>query len=282
MAFRTLFVLLLSPAFITCEAREKPFIRDPDEEAPPPLPANEADQAGDVSDDPYATIVPLNDVLFKPNVLQMQDEDAAVHWVVYFCPNWWEPCRNLLKPFALQSAEWQARVNDGLLHNQIRFARVDCASHKPLCNSQNVDNYPTVQHYFQGRIVSTWSANGRNDDKRLGKWLGAELSAVPAASTVLRKAADPSLVWRKLIDTPLMSRDRMMDFLVLFGVLALNFWNVCNNPAVVQKRKGATVWQPPKHGAAPATAGNRLDGILPEEWRAHSGDMRSLPGSIEL
>lgn len=261
MAFLTVSMLLLPSILVTSEARETPFIRGPAEETSQ-QPVNEADQAGSVSGDPYSTVLPLNDVLFGPNVLQSQDSDAAAHWVVYFCPSWWEPCRDLLKPFAMQSAEWQRRVNDGLLGNQIRFARVDCASHKPLCNAQKVDNYPSVQHYFQGRLVSKWTATGRNDDKRLEKWLAAELSSVPAASAVLRKAADPRLFVSEVIASHFISRNRLLDLFVLFAVLALNFWNVCRHTSSVQKPKNVNNDQLCHHFVAPVKAD--------DEWRSNT------------
>lgn len=257
--------------------RELPVIRDPEEQPSVPSATNEAGAGGDVSNDPYATVALLNDVLFAPNVMQQKDEDAAEHWMVYFCPTWWEPCRKLLQPFALQSAEWQGRLNDGLMHNQVRFARVDCASHKPLCNLQGVANYPTAQHYYRGKLVASWAANGRNDGKRLVKWLSGQLEAVPAASTVLGKAADPRLVVAKYVTTP--SNDRLVDFVVLLAILGLSFRSVCQNPDIVRKASVRAVARAPSvaaNGATDATprADMKLSGVarfLPEDWMLAHG-----------
>jgi hypothetical protein len=244
--------------------RELPVIRDPTEQAPAKPKLSEAEQQS-VAGDPYGTVVGLNPVIFSGNVLREGEDGTADSWVVYFCPTWWQPCVDLLKPFALQSSEWQTRLNDGLFSNQVRFARVDCASHKPLCNQEGVQNYPTVTHYQRGQQVAKWSGNGRNDDKRLVKWLAERLGPVPAASAVPSTAGEVRLAIASCMPTS----ERLVDVAVILAVVGLNLWAVWRNPQMIWKTGSASKSPLSATAAKPSEAAELAGGvgrIIPVEW----------------
>eukprot|EP00440_Ansanella_granifera_P028784 gb/GFBE01031264.1/.p1 GENE.gb/GFBE01031264.1/~~gb/GFBE01031264.1/.p1 ORF type:complete len:248 (+),score=43.00 gb/GFBE01031264.1/:1-744(+) len=97
-------------------------------------------------------VAKLNRVLFAGNTLQPMG-GGAEQWIVAFCPLWWEPCKKL-QPILAEAAEsWQRRLNKGDGSSKIRFAQVDCAIDKVLCNEQKVDDYPSVAHYREGRQI---------------------------------------------------------------------------------------------------------------------------------
>jgi len=274
----TCFAVILPPTSAKGGRRELAVIRDPDEEKPDALPVNEADASGEVGNDPYASLVLLNDVLFNPNVMATKDVDSAEHWMVYFCPTWWEPCRKLLEPFAMQSTEWQSTLNDGLFHKQVRFARVDCASHKPLCNKQGVENYPTVHHYHRGNLVQSWSANGRNDEKRLQKFIDGEVKPLLPASEVLGKSGDLRLIAN---DMTMLSNDRWIDFAVVLAILGLNFWNVCRSPTLLKKAPHESSAVEPSIIASasdtvPASSAQAVERLMPEDWSLARGESMEL------
>lgn len=66
----------------------------------------------------------------------------------------------------------------------VRFAQVDCATDKALCNENNVQSYPSLVHYKGGKFSSAWqlSANVKTMKELAGdisKWIGKVLH-VPA------------------------------------------------------------------------------------------------------
>jgi len=226
--------------------------------------------------------LPLNAHTFGGNVLRKGKDEVVEHWIVNFCPNWWDPCQNLALPFDQFGVEWERKLNTELLTQKVRFATVDCATDKVLCNQQHVVQYPTVHHYNRGKIVSTWMGGRASDaeklrrflDKRLGKT--AEVLPPPEVMAIDR----PSLAAR------LVPGDRAIDFALVLLVLSLNAWAVFNNPQLWQKSAAGAFEEPaaaPKQAAAVSApeaaddgASARAAGVarfLPEDWRGASQSM---------
>jgi len=208
----------------------------------------------------------LNPPLFGGNVLREQGRGQSEHWVVTFCPSWWEGCQALLEQYQGEAAQWQARLNDDLLSVRTRFGFVDCAGHKTLCNEQVVEEYPTVVHYHRGARVGQWNMNGKSDAGRLTAWLQAELGHVPSAASPevaeLAEAAEgPG--WRALA-APGVSR----DLLLIAAVLAANCWAFLSSGESPKKEPPAA---PAAADESPKEAPRGAARFLPRDWAAARG-----------
>lgn len=115
------------------------------------------------------SIVPLNSRIFAGNVLKGEWAD---NWVVLFCVDWYAPCQNIERRFQAKASEHHRRLNEGaLMKNVVRFAYVDCATDKVLCNEQLVEEYPTVVHYKRGEREDAWSGDGPKAPHQLSMFL---------------------------------------------------------------------------------------------------------------
>mmetsp|Transcript_69283 Transcript_69283/g.180484 ORF Transcript_69283/g.180484 Transcript_69283/m.180484 type:complete len:497 (+) Transcript_69283:124-1614(+) len=185
------------------------------------------------------------------------------NWIVMFCYSWYEPCQDIMDPYSAWSRDWEAKLNQDLFTTRVRFARVDCATDKELCNAQDVEGYPHIKQYSEGVAVAKWTGGRQKDAARLAKWLTKRLGAPaePEGGEQLEEVQpDPSLV----------ARERGINALLVLGVSALVFRAVCLD---AELWKGPTTAPPAAaqdgHSAPPA--GPRG---LPAEWARR--------GSVEL
>jgi len=209
------------------------------------------------------SVLELNRFTFGGNVLQ-QDTRHAAHWVVAFCPSWWEPCQNLEGPYAELSRQWEGTLNTALLTKEVRFAMVDCASDKVLCNEQDVESYPTVHRYHKGQRVASWSGGRRDDPARLAKWLGGQLAKLAAEPAPSLTGDFQEAFWGYLIPG-----DRAIDLLLVLLVLGLNFRAVSRNPELW--RKACIAARQPEAAAGPCDEAVQqgrpgVARFLPEAW----------------
>jgi len=127
----------------------------------------------------------LNRFTFEGNVLPVPGSGRyrVENWIVVYCLDWFEPCRDLAPMWSTLSSEWQGKLNDGLLTQQVRFARVDCAVDKVLCNERDVNGYPTIQRFHKGKVVSSIHGfRSQTDMKtRITKWLTTNLAPADLA-----------------------------------------------------------------------------------------------------
>eukprot|EP00435_Cladocopium_sp_Y103_P060543 s428_g22.t1 len=79
----------------------------------------------------------LNRLLFSGNARTAMG-GGAEQWMVAFCASWWEPCEELHVIFEQLAAKWQGKLNtqDRDFIAKVRFATVDCATDKVLCNEE--------------------------------------------------------------------------------------------------------------------------------------------------
>lgn len=99
----------------------------------------------------------LNRFTFEGNVLKGTG-DVVDHWIVMFCPGWNDQCQSLLPSYELLGVQWENKLNKAVMSSAVRFAKVDCATEKALCNSQGVEDYPSVFHYRNQQLVGSWSS----------------------------------------------------------------------------------------------------------------------------
>lgn len=215
---------------------------------------NDADETVMVSTLPES-IVRLNSRIFHGNVLS--GNEHTQNWIVVFCPSWWAPCQQMERNLPTHAGKWQDELNEESVVNlRIRFASVDCATDKPLCNEQGVKTYPTVVHYQGGKHGAVWTGNGRNDDKRFGKWLEERLGSLrspqaPSAPVLGVKEA----LQRSVGSVPLPQYS--MDFAIVAVAVMLVAFSVARNPDMKQK-------------LAPAATSVPLSPALNNELSAHA------------
>lgn len=217
------------------------------------------------------SVVELNRFTFAGNVLRSGEQQHAEHWVVIFCPKWWEPCEQMVAPFGQLAYQWQSRLNHDLLVHKVRFASVDCATDKVLCNEQDVDMYPTVRHYMGGAKTAKWSGGQKNDKDRLANWLDKEFDKVSGGADTQGSATRSVMGFQEALSQYLVPGERAADVLIVLVGLAASFRLVLCNPELWEKPP-----EPPASSAAAAARGYTSVGrLLPEEWA------RSRP-SLEL
>jgi hypothetical protein len=163
----------------------------------------------------FRHVVPLNSVTFAGNVIKSK---YVKHWIVLYCVPWFQQCEELYNSFnELASKEHRAR-NDKytMLSSEVRFAHVDCAKNKPLCNAMEIDTYPVVMHYHDDR-QSKWSggyaisAKSRQKKMPLAEWVAMRLDEPSAAKVTL----NPLQAWQGLDE----DTKNLLGGLVCVGVL---------------------------------------------------------------
>lgn len=278
---------LSSSAAAKGAARKNPelFVSAPSETKAKTEPEVTITSSKDGSDaGPLPAVLGLNSYTFAGNVLAGPKSQLASHWVVIFCPNWWEPCQNIEQPFASHAAEWQGRLNKDLLSSEVRFAKVDCATDKVLCNAEGVDAYPTVNHYMGGERVAKWSGGQQTDTARLAKWLQKHLMEAAAAAHASGRAAagGGAAGLQEVLSSYLVPGERAADILLALLALAASFRLVLSNPELWEKggaRSTSSSPVPSSGAGADATRSGPCGGAqlrrlpLPEAWRADRGSL---------
>jgi thiol-disulfide isomerase/thioredoxin len=195
----------------------------------------------------FDSVHKLNRITFAKTILE-EHEDEVPHWIVLFCPPWYEPCQAIAPVFRQLSEKWQAQLNGALLSTEVRFATVDCASDKALCNTQRVDTYPMVSHYEKRQQVKIWRGKSYDSDKqRLMQFLQKELGPLAAALGEPLDTTEPEV-------TPEGSQNFRVDFLLIFAAIAGNAWFIsrsgCLEASAASKQTKAARSMPSAGGPA--------------------------------
>jgi len=104
-------------------------------------------------------------------------DPTSEEWVVFFCVSWLDECQDLRDGFRRQSGILNAKLNghDAAFLPRVRFAEVDCAEDKVLCNREQVETYPTILRLVRGERAQAWESNlGRSQQllqKELAEWM---------------------------------------------------------------------------------------------------------------
>lgn len=166
----------------------------------------------------FDPILRLNRFTFQQTILDEHDDEIK-DWIVLFCPKWFEPCEEVEAVYRGLAEKWTRELNDSLFTTHVRFAGVDCATEKALCNTQNVDIYPFVAHYHRRKQVQVFRANGRESPashfKRFTDWLQQELT--PPAPTAMAGVKSTGLEITAV-------QGRRIAALLIFAAIACNMW----------------------------------------------------------
>uniref|UniRef100_A0A7S1WLG7 Thioredoxin domain-containing protein n=1 Tax=Alexandrium catenella TaxID=2925 RepID=A0A7S1WLG7_ALECA len=234
----------------------------------------EKDTTLKVSRSPRPAVAQLNRQTFAGNVLK-EEGVFAEHWMVLFCVDWYPPCQALQTPYEGLAATYsQALNNDTFLTDFVKFATVDCAVDKVLCNEEQVETYPTVSHYNYGEILGVWTGgSSARDTKIFTKWLEKDL--VPFKAISLQS---PPLLSRR-------ERKEVMRLLaVLTAVVSFFLWAISRGADLwlamrAQRSRGEAEKRARKqdaaqqHASSSTPAESSLSRRLPREWASERGSM---------
>eukprot|EP00438_Fugacium_kawagutii_P011223 Skav228653 [mRNA] locus=scaffold2369:101852:105965:+ [translate_table: standard] len=182
-------------------------------------------------------VAQLNRHIFSGNVLQPLG-GGVERWVVLFCPKWYQPCQKLEPLYAELARTWQHQKNADSSFLRLRFAQVDCAVDKTLCNQQRVSTYPFVAIYSAGQQLHTRGLNWKEDMRKQMEQFLKKL-AFPA-----REAPSESVLPKFLED---FYHHRAMDVVLTLAALAVSAQFMRSNSQFFPQAdaaRGPTVSQP--------------------------------------
>eukprot|EP00755_Sulcionema_specki_P030002 Sspe_Gene.93390::Locus_66043_Transcript_1_1_Confidence_1.000_Length_2321::g.93390::m.93390/K09530/DNAJC10; DnaJ homolog subfamily C member 10 len=88
------------------------------------------------------------------------------HWFILFnAGTWCPPCQNMKQPWKDMS-----RILSDNPKNKVKVAQVDCDTNGMLCNSENIQNYPTMAYYPQGKKPPVFY-NGDRRAEAMAEWI---------------------------------------------------------------------------------------------------------------
>lgn len=213
----------------------------------------------------YDPVLKLNRFSFQKTLFEEHGNEVA-HWIVLFCPAWYEPCQALQPIYRRLSEQWQGQLNNALLSTEVRFASVDCATEKALCNTQDVGmHYPFVAHYRDHKKVAQWRGKSfETDEQRIRDWLRKELGHISMATKIDSESEAKST--ESQFPIPL-------DFLLIFAAIAGNAWFISRGlggEASPDARSPSKAVRPESRASHAAQAAETRDGCvqrsLPKEW----------------
>lgn len=220
-------------------------------------------------------IASLNTFNFKGNIAS----DFVENWIVMFCVDWHAPCVEMQRSYMRFAERYDAKQNGDaeLFRSIVRFAAVDCAVDKVLCNTQLVEDYPTLRHYREGKIHASWTGSGKiNESKALMAWLQKTLTApTPGADTASSSltASERALLMRLVASA--------------VAIVAATCWSVSRGvelwAAAASVRRQRDCSQPGAKSGLPGkcaetddsdvkcTSSGRVEPKLPCEWLQRGG-----------
>jgi len=221
--------------------------------------AEQREEAGfDVS--LFKPLVHLNEVSFDKSVL-MHSGNGVRRWAVFFCLGWYDTCAAFERPFMEFAREWENRLNTDLLSTEVRFATVDCATDRVLCNKQDIHQFPKVVLYENHRAVSSWTSSGslKQITASLASWGLKHLSPISANADEAVEEVSFADWARSMIP----GRDDFgLDIFVLLIVMLANAWLVSRNPEIRGEPKKFEQKSEAALHAGPQSIGR----FLPEDW----------------
>lgn len=115
---------------------------------------------------------------FRESILS-GEEGLIDHWVVEYCVHWWEPCQMIAPHYDAVGRKMEEELNaERAVTRRVRFARVNCAMDKVLCNEMGIKDYMVVKHYYEHKEVGSYKLNPRTIEKKKDKfvqWLRTQL-----------------------------------------------------------------------------------------------------------
>jgi len=206
----------------------------------------------------------LNRVTFNKTVSQKHVD----HWMVLYCVDWWELCQGIWEEYKALAGFWEHALIANASSWQstaVRFAEVDCTTDKALCNDNNVEEYPTLQHFHGGKLVRGWelSDGATSLSKDIAKWVRKEFARNYSTTSQDKKlgAQQDNAMYnsmksglRELLDLLSWSDPLKAAFgyVVLASIVAILIWSLETGFELDSKR---AIWgfaQSAKHKAHPS------------------------------
>ncbi|XP_038051895.1 thioredoxin domain-containing protein 5-like [Patiria miniata] len=116
------------------------------------------------------------------------------HFVEFYAP-WCGHCKRLAEP-------WQ-QLAEGFSHNEaITIAKIDCTAHRQVCREHNVNNFPTLKYFRDGKEIDTYK--GGRDHKSLKEYVTSKMAppSTEAPPTQDIKKEEKKVEEKKIMDGP--------------------------------------------------------------------------------
>lgn len=209
----------------------------------------------------FKPLVHLNEVSFDKSVL-MDSNNGVRRWVVLFCLGWYDTCAAFERPFMEFARDWENRLNTDLLSTEVRFATVDCATDRVLCNEQGIHQFPKVVMYEDHHAGASWTSSGtlKQIISSLESWGRKQLDPIMASRST--DESDEDLSFLDWAHSMIPGRnDFGLDIFVLLLVMLGNAWIVSRNPELRAEHK-------PEKNPEPTVpeAPQSIGRFLPEDW----------------
>jgi len=209
----------------------------------------------------------------------VKTENSADEFVVFFCVSWLEECQDLRDEFRRRGTVLESQFNaQQIFAPKVRFAEVDCADDKVLCNRESVEAYPTIRRYVHGGSMTTaWE--GRLGQKRpkiikaMLEWMDVNVGKSVAPAVTEEPPSLDHFRWAA----------RIGSFIALTVALAKIGFDILQSTLEAMRASagGASAEEEQKqaalrerHGEASAArlggpeASCRLSRVLPKAWAA--------------
>eukprot|EP00928_Gymnodinium_smaydae_P066354 TRINITY_DN49377_c0_g1_i1.p1 TRINITY_DN49377_c0_g1~~TRINITY_DN49377_c0_g1_i1.p1 ORF type:complete len:283 (-),score=46.11 TRINITY_DN49377_c0_g1_i1:80-928(-) len=212
-----LFVALIIQQTLVCNAKGRQPLLD----ASINTQEGQHDAADTSLDD--SVVLKLTPTIFDGNIFG-ENNDRVHNWIVFYTLPWFEPCMRLSQEYSALASDWENTLNSGsVLNLNVRFASVNCASHKPLCNTMDADHFPLVRHYRSGKLIASWKGRGKDDVSKLKSFLEKQLGDLETGHEVREHFVDD--VWQSLVELVLPG-ELVFDWLLVGLLVGVNLWFV--------------------------------------------------------
>jgi hypothetical protein len=207
----------------------------------------------------------LNRVTFNKTVSQKHVD----HWIVLYCVDWWEMCQGIWEEYKTLAGYWEHALIANASSWQataVRFAEVDCTTDKALCNDNNVEEYPTLQHFHKGKFMKGWelSDGATSLSKDIAKWVREEFARNYSASTQAKRhraGHDENAIYNSVKSGLSDFRDLLswtdpiqavFGYVVLVSIIAVLIWSLEAGFELDMIQKILGIAQTAKHKARPS------------------------------
>jgi len=212
----------------------------------------------------FKPLVRFNKVNFDKSVLN-HSNNGVRRWAVLFCLDWFDTCAAFDRPFMEFATGWEGRLNIDLLSTEVRFATVDCATDRVLCNEQGIHQFPNVVLYQECSAMASWTSTGslKQITASLISWGYKHFNPILAGRSMGKEGTDKDVAFLDWAWSLVPGRnDFGLDMLSLISVMAFNAWVVSRNPEL---RPEFTLCKAPKDPAYSAEP-QSIARFLPKDW----------------
>lgn len=199
-------------------------------------------------------------------------DPTSEEWVVFFCVSWLDECQDLRDGFRRQSAILNAKLNGhgAAFLPRVRFAEVDCAEDKVLCNREQVETYPTILRLVRGQRAQAWESNLGRSQQRLQKELAEWMRTHPGSAEPRLRSQAQEHPEETSVDPVRAAVDSAVTVVLLVAFVRMCLDITRSARRALQAPTQAEAKSPPAtaayQGSAASTPYCRMSRRLPQDW----------------